>query len=236
MLIDATDIASANDGHLRSSDWAMSNLTWANTAIDLLRSAAYLPLEELDDVTILRLAVRLINSAGACGSAALDGFYQPAATQIRDIIEVGFLLDLFSRNPTSISRWRDADEDERWKNFTPAKLRKKLDHLDGGGKTYRATAYKFFSEHGTHPNPSAVGLISPGMNTIVGPFSDEQRVIGLSFDLARHLCAAAVFLTKCILPHRLDESEPYSRDYLLKAIALVEAISAFRQRNVTPII
>lgn len=231
MLIDATEVISANDQVIRESRLALDNIAFANTAIDTLRAAAYLDLNDPDDITVLRLAVRLINSAGASGSSALSGYYQPSAAHIRDIIEVGFLLDLFRRDIRQIQIWRTASPEVHWKKFSPKKLRKKLDQLDGGERSYRNDAYKFFSEHGTHANPKAVGLISPEMNTMIGPFPDANRVIGLSFDLARHLAAATLSLTRCIDAHRLDENNNTSKTYLLSAIDFLDAIQVFKRRT-----
>lgn len=233
MLIDSSDVVTENDNHLRRSEWALDNIKLANSAIDVLRSAAYLPLGELDYITLFRLGIRLINSAGAAGNDALHGFYQPAAAHIRDIIEVGFLLDLFRRDGSQITAWRNATEKERWKVFRPKILRQRLDHLDGRGASYRADAYKFFSDHGTHVNPNAA-LISPEMNTKVGPFPDERLIVGISFDLARHLAAATLYFTRNISGHQLDQSEQNSEAYLIKAISFLDAINAFKNRTSKP--
>lgn len=233
MIVDTSDIVAQNDQHIRASKWAMENIAFTHLSIDVLRAAAYLPLDDPDSITILRLGIRLINSAGASGAAALNGYYQPAAAHIRDIIEVSFLLDLFRRDRTQISAWREATDEDLWNKFRPQKLKSKLDHLDGGKASYRKSAYKFFSEHGTHAKPSAFGLISPDMNTVIGPFPDGRRVVGLSFDLARHLSAGTLYLAICIDRHRLDQDDPVVREYLNSGIAFLGAIEPFKRRTNT---
>ncbi|NLS07846.1 hypothetical protein HGP14_31935 [Rhizobium sp. P32RR-XVIII] len=234
MIIDSSDIASENDRLINASEWALQNIAFTNTSIDVLRAAAYLPLDETDDITILRLGIRLINSAGASGLAAINGYYQPAAAHIRDIIEVSFLLDLFRRDRKEVSMWREASDEVLWQKFRPQKLKSRLDHLDGCKPTYRKPAYQFFSEHGTHAKPLAVGLISPDMDTMVGPFPDEQRVLGFGFDLARHLSAGTTFLIKCIDHHRLDEADERVEEYLRAGIDFFDALDSFRRRTNVP--
>ncbi|TIQ61996.1 MAG: hypothetical protein E5X41_30585 [Mesorhizobium sp.] len=69
MLIDASKIIECNKELLQASSWAMENVALANAAIDVLRSSCDLKLPTDDHVTMLRLAIRLINSAGAGGDA-----------------------------------------------------------------------------------------------------------------------------------------------------------------------
>lgn len=199
MFIDASEIVAANDQYLRASRWATENITLGNRSTDVLRAAAYLKLDEPDDVTVLRLGVRLINSAGAGGAMAMAGYYQQAASQIRDLIEVGFLLDLFRRDAKQINRWRVCGEKARRSNFSPFEMRKTLRKLDGGTAVWdRDAAYDLFSKHGTHIDPDNVVLMSPDMMTIVGPFPDRDRVVALSYDLARYLSAGTGFLTRWV--------------------------------------
>ncbi|WP_313760180.1 hypothetical protein [Rhizobium sp.] len=231
MIIDTSDIATENDRFIRASEQTLQNIEFAHASIDVLRAAAYLPLNEADDITVLRLGIRLINSAGASGSDAMNGYYQPAAAHIRDIIEVSFLLDLFRRERGEISAWRNASDETLWQKFRPEKLKSRLDHYDGGKPSYRKSAYKFFSEQGTHAKPLAVGLISPDMNTMVGPFPDERRVVGLSFDLARHLSAGTAFLIRCIGHHQLDEADERVSKYLRAGIDFFDAVEHFKKRT-----
>ena len=50
---------------------------------------------------------------------------------MRDILETAFLLDLFSRDPASIRRYRCADEKEHRECFRPVAVRRALEQRDG---------------------------------------------------------------------------------------------------------
>lgn len=233
MFIDASDIVTENDKHLRGSAWALENISLGNAATDVLRAAGYLSIDTDDDITMLRLGIRLINAAGAGGLAALSGYYQQAAGQVRDLIEVGFLLDLFRRDPKQINRWRVCDEKARRKNFSASALRDMLNALDGSSEDRRNVAYQLFSRHGTHVTPNAIILMSPNMNTMIGPFPDRDRVVALSFDLARYLAAGATYLISWLegkdLPH--DEN---TRHYREARVSFLRKLSTFSSRTTSP--
>jgi hypothetical protein len=234
MFIDASDIIAVNDGHIRGSKWAMENITLGNRATDVLRAAAYLPLSADDDVTMLRLAVRLINSSGAGGAAALSGYYQQAAGQVRDLIEVGFLLDLFRRDQKQINRWRVCGDKARRNNFSPFEVRKALRKLDGGTAIWdRDAAYELYSKHGTHIDPYSVVLMSPDMQTVIGPFPDKARILALGYDLARYLAAGTGFLIDWV-----NKRSPTPNDalaaFMVSVNAYGEFMELFRKRTTRP--
>jgi hypothetical protein len=172
----------------------MENIHAANAATDFLRAACGLPLDEPDQITVLRLGIRMINAAGSAGEATLSGFYEPAASQVRDLIEVGFLLDLFRREPGEVTRWRELEDKERRKQFSAFELRTRLDKLDGFVEKQREAAYNFFTKHGTHVDPKTIVLSAPNMMSMVGPFPNRDRVVALSFEIARYYLAGAQYL------------------------------------------
>jgi hypothetical protein len=149
------------------------------------------------------------------------------------MIEVGFLLDLFRRKSDQIARWRNlatkADRDA----FKMVNVRKTLDDLDGNKDANREAAYKFFSQHGTHADANAVQIISPDMMTIIGPFPDETRVRGITFDLARYLAIATVFVTRCIDHQRIGDVEQ-RLEYAKALIAFARAVQQWREGNRMP--
>jgi hypothetical protein len=202
VLIDASDIIVLNRGFIEKSEWALQNIHAANAAIDVLRAACDLKLDQPDEVAVLRLAIRLINSSGAAGDALMSGYYQPGAAHIRDLIEIGFLLDYFRRDPMQVTRWRTTEKSKRFWDFRAAQLRKDLNALDGDKHKFRDQAYAFFSSHGTHADPDSIVLNSPNNWTSVGPFPDRDRSIGLSFDLARYLAAATEYFIIWLLKQR----------------------------------
>ncbi len=207
MLIDESDIEALNDSALRRSGLAQCNLAMASKAIDLLHAFASEEAFNADDeITVIRLAIRVLNDAGACGKCALAGYYQQALSHIRDIIEVAFLLDLFQRKPDQIQIWREASEKDRKKLFKPVTLRETLDQLDGKKDKARQEAYAFYSGHGTHVTPH-LEIISPNSLTHIGPFPSEQIIVLITYDLTRWLCAATGYTMKSLNPLRITDSE-----------------------------
>lgn len=231
MLIDNSAIEAANEDFVRNSPAAMCNVELCYAAVDLLRAAAELPsFSTPDDVTMLRLAVRLINDAGACGTCALGGYYQQAAAHIRDIIEVEFLLDLFRRQPKEINRWRVCGHKARQKYFKPSAIRKRLDRLDGFTNKPRDALYKLFSDVGTHANPDGFTIISPNALTQVGPFPSEKVVIALSFDLARVLGHAAWHIARWV-DLRRESSQPHQLKFAAAWQALNDQLLRYYEQS-----
>lgn len=207
MLIDESDIEEINEAALRRSDLAQRNLAMASKAIDLMHAfASEEAFNEDDDVTVLRLAIRVLNDAGASGKCAVAGYYQQAIAHIRDIIEVAFLLDLFRRKPDQIRAWRESSEKERKKLFKPVTLRETLDKLEGREDRSRQEAYSFYSAHGTHVTPH-LEIISPNSLTQIGPFPNEQIIVLLTYDLTKWLCAATGYAMKSLDPRRISDSD-----------------------------
>lgn len=207
MLIDESDIEALNDVFLRRSKLAQRNLVMAGKAIDLLHALAREDAFNADDdVTVLRLAIRVLNDAGASGRCARAGYYQQAISHIRDIIEVAFLLDLFQRKPDQIRVWREASEKDRKRLFKPVTLRETLDQLDGRKDKSRQEAYAFYSGHGTHVTPR-LEIISPNSLTQIGPFPSEQIVVLITYDLTKWLCVATGYAMKSLNPRRISDSD-----------------------------
>ncbi|HEV7344278.1 MAG TPA: hypothetical protein VGN60_01410 [Devosia sp.] len=204
MLIDTSAIELANEHFLTADQDSMQNVEFANLSAALLRSVVHLNLDSNDEVAMRRLGVRVINAGGACGALVLAGFYEPAAAQIRDIIEVGWLIDLFSRKPKEINRWRVCGIDARRRNFSAYEVRKALNKLDAeehprlrdprNFRDLRDEYYQLFSRYGTHADPDHIDLSSPGRMTQTGPFSDETRAKAFSVELARYLAPPALYL------------------------------------------
>ncbi|WP_141683617.1 hypothetical protein [Rhizobium sp. AC27/96] len=206
MLLNVSAIHDQNSRYLEHSKQAQENLEMASSCIDTISDFARIEgFSREDDVAILRLGIRVLNDAGAAASCAHSGYYQPALSMIRDIVEVSFLLDLFQRQPERIAEWRTSSEADRKKKFKPVKIRETLDALDGRQENVRKAAYDFFSGHGTHIDPF-MQLVSPDSLTMIGPFANEQIVIGFTFDLTRWLLLATGFFLKAIdISHIKDE-------------------------------
>ena len=82
------------------------------------------------ELTILRLGIRIFNSAAAGLKCARSGYYQPAFAQVRDILEVSYLLDLFRQNPEMVGQWLSTKAS--YKLFSPRAVRKALSKAEFG--------------------------------------------------------------------------------------------------------
>jgi hypothetical protein len=148
--------------------------------------------QNVNELTVLRLGVRMFNAAGAGLKLARAGYYQPAFAQIRDLLETSFLLDYFKQDPSKIEVWRTSDHQGRKKHFSPHTVRKALEAQDDFISTRHVT-YSNLSEYAAHPAPEGFVLISPNnMMTQIGPFPDEDRIRAFLQDLARFLASATM--------------------------------------------
>lgn len=139
------------------------------------------PLSDSDQV-IFGLGVRLFNSGSCFLKLLLSGYYQGAVAFLRDIVEVGFLLDYFDHRPESIAAWRKGETNE----FKPVNIRRVLDERDGFEEKGRAERYKFLSNYGTHASFKGFYLISSEKGLTIGPFMSEKLLGGIVEDGALH--------------------------------------------------
>ncbi len=199
MILDESQIEALNKVYLESMPGFMEHLALIGKAIDLLDFIARRPLTDSSvEVSIQRLGVRVINSAGAVSKLNLAGYYQPAISQIRDLIELGYLLEYFASDWALVGEWGRAEEKDRRNKFGPVKVREALEKLDTT-PTDRKRSYKLFSSHGTHVTPEGFVAISPNWDTKIGPFPDEARVRAIFFDLAWTSGNTAFNCSKCAL-------------------------------------
>jgi hypothetical protein len=104
----------------------------------------------------------------------LSGYCQGAVSFLRDIVEVGFLLDYFDYRPESMAAWRGGEADE----FKPFKIRKALDERDGFEEKGRTERYKFLSTYGTHASYKGFELTVSGAGLTIGPYMSEKLLTG----------------------------------------------------------
>ena len=192
-FVDERRIIAEHDRLLAGNAILLDHLKMINASLELL---ADLPVAHVDNspdqITLGRLGIRCFNSGAAAISLVRQGYWQPAVATIRDLIEVYFLLDLFSREPSQLTQWRTLSEKDREKNFKPVKVRERLDKLDGYKEEKRKQAYKLLSQQGAHVSPDGFSLISPDNLTAVGPFPDERRLKATIEELVKHLSFTAV--------------------------------------------
>lgn len=210
--IEAEMVALRNRDH-----WQLECMRLCTVAIDLLAAAAAVTIKPVngDDqaerelVAQQVLGIRVLNSIGAADELILQGFFQPAGVMIRDIVECSYLLDLFSRAPEHLPRWMALGQEAGLRDYKPGQVRDLLNAIDGVDRAPRQVPYAFYSRYGTHPNSEAVGLIAPEGAVHVGPFVDETRLIGLTYDLTRFGVLAAMHLSRWMIVIDLIDNQAY---------------------------
>jgi hypothetical protein len=120
------------------------------------------------------LGIRLFNSASCFLKLCLSGYYQGATSFIRDLVEVGFLLDYFAHEPKSISIWKTSRDIKECRQFKPGNIRKTLDERDGHLDKKRGAMYSLLSRYGTHATFEGFQLTSQNQTFIMGPFDSEK--------------------------------------------------------------
>lgn len=133
------------------------------------------------------LGMRVFNAFGASLKLALSGYHQNSTLILRDVLETVFLLDLFAGNRALIKCWRFADEKARLKEFSPVKVRIKLDNRDGFTSMKRAEMYKLFSELAGHPNMKSALMMRPQENgdAVIGPFMEATTLEAVISEMGR---------------------------------------------------
>lgn len=139
--------------------------------------------ENEDELALQCLGIRLFNSSASALKLSLSGYYQNSAQLLRDLLETTFLLDYFQTDKTLIGVWRACKENERSKEFAPAKIRKALDQRDGFTERKREAHYKLLCNMAAHPSQEGFRMLvsEPGGNASCRPFFELktlQAVLG----------------------------------------------------------
>jgi len=116
----------------------------------------------------------LFNSTASTLKLTTSGYHQGAVSFLRDIVEIGFLLDYFKHNPDSIKIWKNAKDKKERDQFRPVKIREVLDKRDGHQEKKREAMYSLLSKHGTHATFDGFQLISQNNNFVIGPFESKK--------------------------------------------------------------
>ncbi|MFD1745780.1 DUF5677 domain-containing protein [Rhizobium helianthi] len=204
-LVDETAIVAAHDRMIASDEDLSRHLDHINSCLDFLSRLPELHTEtNEDELTLLRLSIRCFNSGASALRLLRCGYFQPAMTMVRDLIEIYFLMDLFTKQPQSFRDWRTMSEKERKKHFKPIRVRERLDEIDGFKEKKRQKSYDMLSHHAAHVNPNGHQLISPGNMTQIGPFPDYGLFRAGFEELATHLGFASVVVCNLVKTDRED--------------------------------
>ena len=90
--------------------------------------------DDQDKLMVQLLGIRMFNSAGSAMKLLLSGYYQNAATLMRELLETANLVDYFTINPKLITRWRTASDKERWRIAAFAAVTR--DRMPGGSQSF----------------------------------------------------------------------------------------------------
>jgi hypothetical protein len=105
-----------------------------------------------NDHLVEYLLGRVVSNAHASYRLLAHGFYDESMALARSIGELANLLLLFGAEPSSFSAWRLATRRERLANFSPAKVRERLEEIGVPIGIDRAR-YAALCEVGVHATP-----------------------------------------------------------------------------------
>ena len=176
-----------------------------------------------DELTVQFIGIRLFNSIVSCLKLLLAGYYQCSVILLRDILEIGFLLDYFCINSSKISEWKKSSDKERLEKFSPRVIRKALDNRDRFKEKERGKIYKIMSEYAVHPTYSGFKLVAPEGKAKIGPFFDSKYLKSTIRELAMRVPWSTVI-------YLVHFKEPPS--YLLKIkIDFLAKLKAWSQKH-----
>lgn len=146
-----------------------------------------------DHKTISYIGARVFNDGMVAFRSCMNGYYQIAMSIIRDLVEIQFLFDYFRSDLKQISTWRAQSNQDRYKNFAPHVLYKKLDVRDGWTGEIRKTTYQRFCEHAAHVSYPGIKLTADKKGVVsVGSFYDEKKILNAIYELDRRLGHAVI--------------------------------------------
>jgi hypothetical protein len=126
-----------------------------------------------------RITGRIVTNSLASLRLAILGYYDESLALTRNLGETANLLFLFAARPDLVEAWRLADDAARWKNFSPAKVRRTLAEMNLRPPVDKSR-YGLLCEVGVHLVPS----VSPQM------FNEHGRsTLGARFQYQGLMCA-----------------------------------------------
>jgi hypothetical protein len=143
---------------------------------------------------LLHIAAQLTS---ASNDLFADGRHYAAAALLRQLVEVEYLAWAFETKDQEAQRWLRSSAEERWKFFTPAKLRQ------AAGGTFRSKDYSYHCEMGGHPVPDSALLLAGRQQTAQLLLSDLLGHTGRIWD---HLLRWSALHPRAIAVHQRRET------------------------------
>jgi hypothetical protein len=110
---------------------------------------------------------------------------------VRNVAEIGNLMNLFFVEPSNIRLWLDLPEQERRKRFSPIAVRKALEDV-WGGAPISAEKYAWLCSIGTHAAPNVrPGAHNPEGRPVLGCVFQQQGAAVVTTTLAWSVCTVA---------------------------------------------
>jgi hypothetical protein len=200
---DTTELEKVHDQIVADHAELKDHLSLIHNGLNALHIALRLQsYQDGETLVVLRLCARTFNTTGAALKSARSGFFQPAFAMVRDLLEIEFLADLFTRDREHLRRWINLEAKARKKEFQQVKVRTILDELDGFVKQRRKQEYELLSKYAAHVDPDGFQIISPGNMTQIGPFPSVDLLTAFLQEMAKHLTMACIHLMKLLHPLR----------------------------------
>ncbi|WP_147268062.1 hypothetical protein [Spongiactinospora rosea] len=130
----------------------------------------------------------IVSTALASTRILLTGFYDESLTLTRSIAERGNLFHLLRGRPEEIARWEAASENGRWQEFSPVKVRLRLEEL-GDTPPTQQDRYKALSGRGIHPGAKPQAFNPQQRAASAGIFQPVGMAVALN-ELARAVALA----------------------------------------------
>jgi hypothetical protein len=106
-----------------------------------------------DDHKFERTIGRVVSHCQASIRVLGFGYYDESLALTRNISEIANLIALFNYDATAFAEWKTLDEQTAWEKYGPAKVRKKIEQLNGIVPIAKEH-YGRLCTIGTHLNPS----------------------------------------------------------------------------------
>lgn len=204
--VDETRIEAAHDQIISASPELSDHLALINDALDFMHRMVIAEAhKDAGELVLLRLSVRCFNSAAASLRLVRCGYWQPAFSVMRDLLETLFLLDYLDHDRKELLRWYSLPDKERRKAFKPVSVREKLDARDGFTERKRQQAYDLLSQYAAHPTPEGFTVISPNAMMQVGPFPSEKNLKAALQELAKHVANVSVLVGAVVKAKKPEE-------------------------------
>ncbi|MGH9933273.1 MAG: hypothetical protein ACREA9_29160, partial [Pyrinomonadaceae bacterium] len=157
------------------------------------------------DHFLQRLTARIVTNALSSLRLAFLGYYDESLALTRNLGEIANLLFLFAAVPDSLEAWRLGDENKRKREFSPVKVRLKLEEMNLRPPVDQSS-YSLLCEVGVHLGPSVSPQTFNEHNrpTLGAQFQYEGLMCTLN-ELSTNVAECAACLSA--FPHVGDRSE-----------------------------